>query len=553
MRIKHLDVAVGHAITRRTGARIMDLHTSGHRRGVVCAPHTAAAEDGRAILAEGGNAIEAMLAMAASIAAVYPHMNHIGGDGFWLIREPSGRVRALMGCGRAGSKATVRFYRDAGFDAVPARGPFAALTVPGAVAAWALAQDAAKAQGGKMPLGLLLAGAIRHARDGYTVTRSQAALTKEKYAELETAPGFIQAFLDAGKQPEVGATLKQSALAATLDHLAHAGLDDFYRGDVGREIAADLARIGSPVTREDLASFRATVEAPLSVETQAGTLYNAPPPTQGLASLMILALFERLRVQKAETFEHVHGIVEATKRAFRVRDRLICDPDRLAAPPERFLTAKFLDEEAGKIDMRRAARWPAPQGEGDTIWMGAADASGLVVSYIQSLYWEFGSGCVLPATGVLMQNRGASFSLEPGAVNALAPGRRPFHTLNPALGFMTDGRVLGYGTMGGDGQPQSQAAVFTRHVLFKQPLDRALDAPRWLLGRTWGSTLTNLRMESRFDGNLIDRLMSAGHDVAVLDEPYSDTMGHAGAVVLHPDGTLEGGHDPRADGGAAGI
>ena len=169
--------------------------------------------------------------------------------------------------------------------------------------------------------------------------------------------------------------------------------------------------------------------------------------------------------------------------------------------------------------------------------MGAADANGLVVSYIQSLYWEFGSGCVLPATGILMQNRGASFSLDPKALNALAPGRRAFHTLNPALAVLKDGRIMAYGTMGGDGQPQSQAALFTRYVTFRQPLDKALDAPRWLLGRTWGSTHTNLRMESRFDGNLIDRLLSAGHDVAVLDDAYSDTMGHAGAVVLHPDGT----------------
>jgi gamma-glutamyltranspeptidase/glutathione hydrolase len=185
--------------------------------------------------------------------------------------------------------------------------------------------------------------------------------------------------------------------------------------------------------------------------------------------------------------------------------------------------------------------------------MGAADSSGLVVSYIQSLYWEFGSGCVLPATGIVMQNRGASFSLDQKALNALAPGRRPFHTLNPALAVLNDKRIIAYGTMGGDGQPQSQAAVFTRHVTFGEPLDKALDAPRWLLGRTWGSAHTNLRMESRFDGDLVDRLLSAGHDVAVLDEAYSDTMGHAGAVVLHANGTLEGGHDPRADGGAAGI
>ena len=186
--------------------------------------------------------------------------------------------------------------------------------------------------------------------------------------------------------------------------------------------------------------------------------------------------------------------------------------------------------------------------------MGAADASGLVVSYIQSLYWEFGSGCVLPATGVLMQNRGASFSLDAKALNALAPGRLPFHTLNPALAALKDGRVMAYGTMGGDGQPQSQAA----RVHAPRPCSASRSNARstrraGCSGRTWGSTITNLRMESRFDGNLIDRLLSAGHDVAVLDEAYSDTMGHAGAVVLHPDGTLEGGHDPRADGGAAGV
>ena len=531
----------------------MEHHTAGHRRGVVCAPHAAAVADGRAILAEGGNAIEAMVAMAASIAAVYPHMNHIGGDGFWLIREPSGRVRAIMGAGRAGAKATRQLYRDAGHHEIPSRGPLAALTVPGAVAGWMLALEAAKAHRGRLPLHVLFEAAIKHARDGYTVTPSQARLTVEKYAELETAPGFIMAFLADGKPPEAGARLKQSAFAATLDQLAQAGLGDFYRGDVGREIAADLERIGSPVTRADLEKFEAKLAEPLSVATAAGTLFNTPPPTQGLASLMILALFERLRVAQAESFEHVHGLVEATKRAFRVRDRYVTDPDKIDGNLNAFLAPEFLDAEAAKIDARKAAAWPAPEARGDTVWMGAADRSGLVVSYIQSLYWEFGSGCVLPATGILMQNRGSSFSLDPQAPNALEPGRRPFHTLNPALAVMTDGRVLAYGTMGGDGQPQTQAAVFTRHILYRQPLDKALDAPRWLLGRTWGSSHTNLRLESRFDGGLVDRLMSAGHDVEMLNEAYSDTMGHAGAVILHADGTLEGGHDPRADGGAAGV
>ena len=528
-----------------------ELHSAGHKRGVVCAPHAAAAEVGRAILGEGGNALEAMVAMAASIAAVYPHMNHIGGDGFWLVREPNKRVRAIMAAGPAGALAKPELYRE--HETIPSRGPLAALTVPGAVGGWMLALEIAKALDGRMPLDVLLGAAIRQARDGYVVTRSQARLTVEKYAELETAPGFVATFLVDGKPPAAGSTLKQSVLAGTLDQLAHAGLDDFYHGDVGREIATDLDKIGSPVTRDDLRRYRAVLAEPLSVKLNAGTLYNTPPPTQGLASLIILALYERLRVAEADSFDFAHCLVEATKRAFRVRDRFVTDPARLPHPPGRYLEAKFLDAEAQKIDRRKAAAWPARSGEGDTIWMGAADSSGCAVSYIQSLYWEFGSGCVLPRTGVLMQNRGSSFSLDPKAVNPLQPGRLPFHTLNPALAELADGRVMAYGAMGGDGQPQTQAMLFARHVLHRKPLDQALDAPRWLLGRTWGSTVTNLRMEQRFDGNVIDRLLSAGHDVEVLPEPYSDTMGHAGAVLLHRNGTLEGGHDPRADGGAAGV
>jgi oxamate amidohydrolase len=531
----------------------MDLHTAGHRRGVVAAPHHAAAEAGRAILAEGGNALEAMVAMAATIAAVYPHMTHIGGDGFFLVRRPGGTIHALMGAGSAGSSARVELYHDHGYDQIPSRGPLAALTAPAAVAAWTLALEAARADGGRLPLRALLDAAIRHARDGYLVSRSQAQLTETHVDALQQVPGFAAAFLIDGKPPAAGSLCRQPALAATLDHLATAGLGDFYRGDVGREIAADLARIGSPLTRADLERTRAVAAEPLSVAINAGTLYNAPPPTQGLASLIILALFDRLRIAEAEGFDHIHGLIEATKRAFRVRDRVITDPERVPAPPQRFLDATFLDTEIAHIDRLKASRWPPSGNAGDTVWMGAADASGLAVSYIQSIYWEFGSGCVLPATGVLMQNRGASFSLDRKALNALEPGRQPFHTLNPALAVLRDGRVMAYGTMGGDGQPQTQAAVFTRHVHYRMPLAKALARPRWLLGRTWGSTVTSLRLEDGFDGNVIDRLLGAGHDVELLSEPHSNTMGHAGAVIIHRDGTLEGGHDPRADGGAAGI
>jgi oxamate amidohydrolase len=189
----------------------MDLHSAGHRRGVVCAPHFGAVETGRQILAEGGNALEAMVAMAASIAAVYPHMNHIGGDGFWLIRLPSGRMRAIMAAGPAGLQAKPELYRE--HETIPARGPLAALTVPGAIGGWMLALELAKAAGGKLPLGVLLAPAVAQARDGYAATRSQARLTQAHLAELKDVPGFAAAFLIDGKPPAVGAKLKQAAFA----------------------------------------------------------------------------------------------------------------------------------------------------------------------------------------------------------------------------------------------------------------------------------------------------------------------------------------------------
>jgi oxamate amidohydrolase len=526
----------------------MDRYTAGHSRGVACAPHSAAAEAGRAILAEGGNALEAMVAMAATIAVVYPHMNHLGGDGFWLVHESSGKVRALMAAGAAGARATPALYRDAGYERIPTRGPLAALTVPAAVAGWMLALEAAKAHGGRLPLADLLAAATKHAQEGVAVPRHLALMIADASRELKDVPGFAETFLIDGKPAPQGARLNPAALAATLEQLAHAGLDDFYRGDIGREIAADLERVGSPVTRADLERCRATEAEPLSVALPAGTLWNTPPPTPGLVALMILALYDRLGVKEAESFDHLHGLIEASKRATAVRDRVITDPARLPHPLDRYLRDAFLDAEAAAIDRRKAADWKAAVEVGDTIWMGAADASGLVVSYIQSLYWEFGSGVVLPRTGIVMQNRGLSFSLDRAALNALEPGRLPLHTLTAALAVLRDGRVMAYGTMGGDAQTQIQAAIFTRYGLHRQPLDQAIERPRWYVGRTWGKPIGNLVIEARLDGNLIDRLLSAGHDVTM-----TDAIGHAGAVVLHPDATMEGAHDPRADGGAAGV
>ena len=529
------------------------LETPVFSAGAVAAPHRLAAETGRAIMAEGGNAIEAMVAMAATIAVVYPHMNAVGGDAFWLVREPGGRVRAIEACGTAGRLATIERYRDKDLDVIPARGPDAALTVAGAVGGWQVALGYAKSLGGKVPLSTLLAEAVRFARDGYPVSASEARGIPNEVEALHRAPGFAETFLVDGKTPAAGTVRRLPVLAEALAHLAGAGLDDFYRGDVGREIAADLERLGSPVTRGDLEAFRARLVEPLSTRLDGVTLYAFPPPTQGLAALLILGIYGRLGVKRSDSVEHHHGLIEAVKRAFAIRDRVCTDPSYLRDDPAAFLAPAVFEREAARIDSRRAARFPLPPSEGDTVWMGAIDRNGLAVSYIQSIYWEWGSGCVLPATGIHWQNRGASFSLDANTLNPLQPGRKPFHTLIPALAVFDDGRVMTYGSMGGDGQPQFQAQIFTRYREGIGVAD-AVDAPRWLLGRTWGQTSTTLKMESRFDARIMEGLAGMGHEVQELGVAYSETAGHAGMVVKYPrDGRVEASHDPRSDGGAAGL
>jgi oxamate amidohydrolase len=329
------------------------------------------------------------------------------------------------------------------------------------------------------------------------------------------------------------------------------GLEDYYRGDIAATHARFLDAAGSPLRQDDFQRFQAQIVPPLTTTLRAGQVWNMIPPTQGVSSLMILALFDRLGVTQADGFDHLHGIIEATKLAFIRRNAELGDPDHMATDAQSWLDPATLDALVGQIDPTRARPWPEIAKPGDTIWMGAADDQGCVVSFIQSVFWEFGSGLVCPDTGVFFQNRGAGFSLTPGP-NQLRPHARPFHTLNPAMAHLSEGRVLAYGTMGGEGQPQTQAAVFSRYAMFGQDLQAAVAAPRWLLGKTWGDATTSLKLEERFDPALVGQLAAAGHEVEMI-APFSDLAGHAGGVALHPDGLIEVGSDPRADGAALGF
>ncbi|SNY96640.1 gamma-glutamyltransferase family protein [Halomonas sp. hl-4] len=527
------------------------LHTQRSYGGSCVAPHHLAASAGRDVLKQGGNAVEAMVAAAATIAVVYPHMNALGGDGFWLIHEPGKAPVAIDACGPAAGLANVDFY--AGDTHIPERGPKAALTMGGTVSGWQEALSVAADWGQALPLTTLLADAIGHAQNGVAVSKSQETLTAKHLERLSPSPGFSESLLVNGRAPLEGERLRQPRLAATLERLATAGLDDFYRGELAASMARDLEALGSPLRLDDFHAYRAQRVTPLEVTLADATLYNLPAPTQGVASLMILAIYERIKAKQPNGFAHLHGLIEATKRAFMLRDQYVTDPDRTPTPLQALLSDERIDAEAAQINASQALPWPYEAAKGDTIWMGTVDNEGRAVSFIQSIYWEFGSGVVLPESGVLWQNRGISFSLDPAALRGLAPGRKPFHTLNPALARFNDGRTMVYGTMGGEGQPQTQAAVFSRYAFHQMPLQQAITAPRWLLGRTWGESSMNLKLEDRFDNALVTALNKAGHDVEVLNESFSDTMGHAGGIVHHPNGLIESAHDPRSNGGAVSV
>jgi oxamate amidohydrolase len=523
------------------------------RSGLAVAPHALAADSAAAVLAEGGNAIEACVAMAATLAAVYPHMTGLGGDSFWLLHEPDGEVRAILGVGRSAGQIDKQSYNDAGLEAIPYRGGNAAITVAGSISGWEQALAVSRGEWGSgLPLSRLVADAIGYCRDGYPVTQSQAGATKTKLDQLATQPGFAECFLLDGKPPQAGDQLRQPALANTLERLADVGLQDFYRGELAESIAHDLAAAGSPLTLDDLTTHRALTAKPLQLKLRGATVYTTPPPTQGAATLMILGQFARRPngVATHEDVDTVHWLVEATKQAFRLRNQELRDPAEMAIPSAQLVSDLQLDALAAAIDGDTAAPWGEAHNPADTTWFGAIDQAGRMVSCIQSIYHEFGSGLVLPGSGLCWQNRGASFVLQPGHPLELKPRTLPFHTLCPSMALFNDGRRMVFGTMGGDGQPQTQAILFTRYAEYGQRLAEAVSAPRWLLGRAWGDASDDLKLESRFDPALVETLRSRGHDIAILGD-YEEAMGHAGAIVRHPDGLIEGAADPRSDGAAA--
>lgn len=529
-------------------------------RGMVASPHLLASQSGVAALRAGGNALDAAIAAAATVAVVYPHMNGLGGDSFWLIYDAAaGALKGLCGAGRAAGAASIEWYRSRGIrEAIPSRGGLAALTVPGVVDGWWQAHQYSRSAMGS-PLGWksLLADALAYAREGFSASDGQRRPPpREPDLFGPSALPEIRRGLWPLYHPDAlgRGPLVQRDLARTLDAVSEGGAEAFYRGELARRMVTAAAAAGSPLSVEDFARHRSDWVEPLRVPYGRGEAASFPPPTQGMSALAILALSQRFDMAALPEADYVHVLVEAAKLAFEDRDRHLTDPAFMGVTPAELLAPERLGA-LGRLISLRSARAPgsATPTAGDTIAIVAADRHGNAVSLIQSLYFTFGSGLMAGDTGVVFQNRGTFFSLDPAHPNALAPGKLTMHTLIPSMYLEGGHPRFVYGTMGGEGQPQTQSALVTRRLHRGLPPQAAVEAPRWLYGRTWGAASKALNLEGRYSAEIAQDLAARGHEVRMAEE-WDDLFGHAHGIWMAPgDGGFLGGSDPRADGGALGL
>ena len=536
--------------------------------GMVTSPHYLASQAGLRVLREGGNAVEAAIATAATVAVAYPQANGIGGDNFWLIAEPGrDKPHALNASGRSGSKATVDYYKSQGCSAIPARGYLAANTVPGAVSGWDAAFKFSRdLLGGKQAWKELLADAIAYAKDGIPVSSHQDVRGLIDFDETDHGFGNLQRFPETkktfchpnGRPFRAGDVMRQTDLGATLDAIAQEGAGTFYQGEIGKKIADDVEQNGGVLTRDDFASHRADWVEPISVPYRDYNAYNLPPNTQGMAALGILNILNNFDLGGIEdgSAAFFHLMAEAVKAAFADRDEWLTDPDFIDIPLDRLLSRERGAEQAADIKQNGKAAFSASVIRGgDTVWIGVVDKMGRAVSLIQSICDGFGSGIVAKGTGVLLQNRGKYFSFDGNAANRLEPRKRCFHTLIAGMLFKNGLPELVYGTMGGEGQPQTQAALVARIIDYGMSPQQAIEAPRWLQGRMLdlSQTGTQLHLEGRVRDEVVSALKRLGHRIS-LTTKFSDLMGHAGAIKIdRSTGVFHGGADPRGDGAAVGY
>ena len=520
--------------------------------GAVVSDHPLASAAAHAVLVDGGNAMDAAIAAAGVLAVVRPHMNGVGGDAFALVYEAAtGEVHALNGSGRAGALANPAFFADAGVTEMPQVGPLS-VSVPGAVAAWADALE----RFGSRPLGELLQPAIDYAREGFPVSTRLAADFESQGGDLSEAGRAL--FLPDGSAPPVGSLLRNPALATTLERIARDGRAGFYEGPVAQAITAFLDDQGGYLRAPDFAEHHSDWVTPLSVDYLDHTFLVLPPNTQGLTQLQQMEMAKSFAFgdMTHNSAGYLHTLIEMKKLAFADRDRWIADPTTSDLPIDQLLDPDYLRERAATIDADRAADGVVSgvgqpvagrldlEGRdlGDTVYLTVVDSDGNAVSWIQSLFAGFGSGLLEPTTGVVLQNRGALFTLEAGHPNRVAPGKRPFHTLTPMLALRGGEFAFTIGTPGGDSQTQSLLQIVHNLLLFGMTPQEAVEAPRF---RSYGGLRVSI--EDRIGTGVREALTSRGHALTVV-RGWTATFGGAQMILVDPfSGTLTAAADPRRE------
>ncbi|MGS2743514.1 gamma-glutamyltransferase family protein [Halomonas sp. LS-001] len=513
--------------------------------GIVCTPDKRATEAGKEVLRAGGTAIDAATVAGAVLSVVCPHMCGIGGDALWLLSDGR-KVDTLLGLGQAGKKRPLS-------GEIALRGPASAATTAGALRAWSLAHSWSHQKwGSQMKLPDLLAPAIELARGGYAISANQAFWQHQRQELIQQLPDLGALCCDADGNLLLAGTLKtRPRLANTLEHLARVGLDDFYEGELATALAEGFEHLGNGLTRDDLTATQAWHSQPLSIRYRKGTLYNFPPPTQGIYTLSALNALNHCPVSSIQngSADYFHYLIEAIKAQLKQRNQDLCDPVWKNFDVTQLLSLQQGASDYADIALTKASPWHEKGKPADTVWLAVTDSNGRTACLMQSLFHDFGSGCMVGDTGVLWLNRAAGFHPAPNHPNAWAPGKRPAHTLNPSAYFADNGEQYYFGTQGGDGQPQTQMVLATQLIDYCQPVDIALASPRFLQGRSFFGSHDNLKIERSIPEHVGNELARRGHDIEWIPS-LSPFTGLAGAISIQPNGLKEAMHDPRGEGSA---
>jgi gamma-glutamyltranspeptidase / glutathione hydrolase len=518
------------------------------RGGIVAAESPLAAQAGAAILARGGNAVDAIVAANAAMGVIEPMMDGIGGDLFAIVHDAkSGKLYGLNASGWAPAKLTIEFLKSKGIDKMPGSG-INSVTVPGAVDGWSKLLT----RFGTKKFSEVLAPAIYYARDGFPIAEWDAVYWAAAENFLSKDKNLSATYLIDGHAPRLGEVFRNPDLARSLEAIAAGGRDAYYKGEIASRIVAFSSQLGGTMTPEDLADYSSEWVEPISTTYHDWTIYEIPPNGQGIAALMMLSIMENFPIrQLRDSADRWHVMIEAKKLAYADMHRYVADPKFSRVPVEGMLAKDYAAQRAKLIDMAKANCDVSP-GEpqflaaGDTTYLTAVDRDGNMVSLIQSNFSEFGSRLVADGTGFALQNRGALFSIDPSSPNALAGRKRPLHTIIPAFMVHGDERIA-FGIMGGFNQAQAHAQFVSDLVDFGMNIQEALEAARFTKPTFTGCDVV---MEDRLPVSIRDALIQRGHKIEVRGD-YSAMMGGGQAVRRDfAKGVNYGASDPRKDGAA---